>query len=138
MTFESAVLSELQKLAYDYEHEAYGREDYHRHNRNTKAPKWRTALPVGAGVGAGLGALLGSKGKRLKGAGIGALLGAGGGAMYKGLRHLSIADSKDVMSLPKHKRRALLKSRARHKELNSKELVDSIRHEQLLRALERR
>ena len=138
MTFTDSLLAELEKIAYDYEHEAYGREDYHRHNRNTKAPKWRTALPVGAGVGAGLGALLGSKGKRLKGAGIGALLGTAGGAAYKGLRHLSIADSKDVMSLPKHKRRALLKSRAHYKELNSKELVESIRHEQMLRALERR
>lgn len=138
MIFSVSLFAELEKLAYDYEHEAGTREDYHRHNRNTKAPRWRTALPVGAGIGSGIGALASAKGKRLRGAGIGALLGLAGGAAYKGLRHLSIADSKDVMSLPRRKRLALLKARARHRELNSKELVEAARHEQLLRALERR
>lgn len=138
MTFEGALFAELEKLAYDYEHEAGTYEDYHRHNRNTTPPKWRTALPVGAGVGAGIGAILGSKGKRLKAAGAGALAGTVGGAWYKLLRHMTIADSKRVMSMSKRERRALLKSRAHRNDRNSKETVDSIRHQQLLNALERR
>jgi uncharacterized protein YcfJ len=113
MTFSDSLLDELNKLAYDYGYEARRSEDRHRYNQHTKPPKWKHALLTGVVIGAGLGGILASKGKRMRGAGIGAAGGAVAGAVYKGLRHVSIADSKHVMSMPKNRRRDLLKHRSR-------------------------
>ena len=114
----------LEKIAYNYTHEARELEDHHKKNQNKqKTHAGRSALEGatgGAALGASFGALLSDKGKRGKsaliGTGIGALGGAAVGAGASATHNRGIENSKKIMAMPKKHRRDKLRAEARKNE----------------------